>query len=570
MKDRVNDEGRWLRSPGNFGSRRLDRAAGGRRPSLFPGRGFPVVSALWLLFFSGPRGAFAGVFLSIGEEAGNFYSGEIAELTLTITGISPEETAAAWKLLLGEAVVGEGQAPGVGARDGAAWMRTRLAFPEVTRPVRVDWAVGVFAGVEPVAQAVFPFRVYPRDLGDRLRAVLSPRKPGVFDPGGRLVGLLSALGVEFADLRTDLALRAFRGETLLVGPGAFSSPRDRFFALLEETGVRSVLVLDQDVFPDDLPLRLELGAPLPPPGSASIPAAPGHPALPGLGGEVLPAAGPGVCPLKKPARGRYRSLIDPESGSPAGGEALSLALEYLPGRPRIIFCQLPLVEAAGRDPAADLLLASLARALLLPGEDPEPVLVIGGPGREEEEFCRELGLPAPRLALPAAGHRRVIVFAGRSTASALSEKGDDLPGALAALAEGGGRVALIGLEPETLSLWRPLLPEGLELEDYAPGEFGPSADPLFWGITEAEWDECLRLAEAAGVFLYRVRGEELRPVASPLVWKAERGRGAVVVCQYPFHRLFGEPPVSAAAAQFFTNFSLARSPGPAGIEEGAR
>lgn len=512
-------------------------------------------SALCFLFFSPGGFAAAEVSLRIRETDPQFYSGSSVEFTLELSGLPPEgEAATAWKLMLGAAVVGEGNAKAVRGEEGMGIVKVRLDFPAVSRAVEVDWAVRVFADGEPVAEAVFPFRVYPRDLGDRLRVILSPRRPGVFDPGGRLSGLLSSLGVEFTALPTGLALRAFRGEVLLVGPGAFSSPRESFFSFLESTGVRSVLVLDQSVFPGDLPGELVLAEPLPAPGAVSV----------GLEASDIPPAAPGTRPLVKPGQGSYRSLIDPIAGLNSNGAPLSLVLEYLPGERRIIFCQLPLLDSVGRDPAADLLLDNLVRVLVAPSEESVPVFVIGGGGGGEGEFCRELGLPEPRLTLPPGSFRRAVVFAGRETRESFSGREDELVSALKGMVADGGRVVLIGLVPETLSFWRPLLPEGLELEEYLPGAVSPPAGPLFRGVSPDQWGECLKKAEEAGIEMYRIRGEELRPVAPPLVGKADLGAGAVVICQYPFPRIFREPAAASAAAQFLTNLGLARRAGADG------
>ncbi len=364
------------------------------------------------------------------------------------------------------------------------------------------------------------------------------------------------MGVEFTALPTGLALRAFRGEVLLVGPGAFSSPRESFFSFLDSAGVRSVLVLDQSVFPGDLPGELVLAEPLAAPGAEAVPV--------GLEASDIPPAAPGTRPLVKPGQGSYRSLIDPIPGLNGNGAPLSLVLEYLPGERRIIFCQLPLLDSVGRDPAADLLLDNLVRLLPAPIEEPRPVFVIGGGGGGEGEFCPELGLPEPRLTVPPASFLQVMIFAGRETRESFSGREDELVSALKGMVADGGRVVLIGLAPETLSFWRPLLPEGLELEEYLPGAVSPPAGPLFRGVSPDQWGECLKKAEEAGIEMYRIRGEDLRPVAPPLVGKADLGAGAVVICQYPFPRLFREPAAASAAAQFLTNLGLARRAGADG------
>lgn len=563
MKKMARAGNRLSRGRGDSAARSLAGVPGGRGPRL--SRGLSLLAALWLLFFPALRPVPAEVVITLREGPLRGYSGESVRATLAISGLPPGAASAAWKLLAGRAAVGSGEAAGERVGEGEATVIVDLRFPEVARPVELSWAVRVFAGGQPAGEAVFPFRVYPRDLSGRLRAILSPRRPGVYDPKGGLAGLLDSLGVEFTLLGSPQALRAFRGGVLLVGPGAFSSPRESFFSLLEEAGVESVLVLEQAVFPGDLPLELEAVDPLPAPGGPVLPAAPGHPALAGLEAEDLPpAAGR---PLKKPGRGNYRSLLDPGPGSPAIGGPFSLVLEALPGRKRLVFCQIPLVEAAGRDPGAGLLLAALAGYLPAGREEPEPVFVIGGPGEGEEEFCREMGLPEPRLSLPPEGYRRAVVFAGRRTVAALAGKEEETAGGLAALAVSGGRLLVLGLEPESLDFWWPLLPEGLELEELPSPDFGAPRDPLFWGISPADWEECLGRAAAAGLPLYGLRGGDLRPVAPPLVAKAVQGAGSVAVCQYPFHRLSGEPAAAAAAAQFLSNFRLDRGPGPAERQE---
>ncbi|MDP8234808.1 MAG: hypothetical protein P9M08_00335 [Candidatus Erginobacter occultus] len=527
-----------------------------------------VAAALWSLLFPGIRSVSAGVSLSLQEGPLRFYSGSSAELTIELFGLPPEgEPSAVWKLMLGAAAVGEGETRGERGEEGTAAVRARLDFPAVSRPVEVAWAVKIFAGGRPAAEEFFLFRVYPRDLAARLRAALAGKKPGVYDPRGKLFGLLDSAGVEYTAIHTPFGLRAFRGETLLVGPRAFSSPRESLFTLLEDSGVRGVLILDQAVFPGDLPCPVEPGDPISTPGGRSVAVASGHPVLDGLEGEDLPRTGPGVRPLKKPGRGRYRSLIDPAPLRPDSGGFLSLVLECLPGGRRLIFCQIPLLGAVGRDPAADLLLANLVDLLFLPLEEPDPVFVIGGAGREERDFCRAMGLPGPRLSRPPGPYRQAIVFAGPGTVESLAGREDELVSSLGEMIESGGRLLLIGLDPETLPFWRPLLPEGLELAEYQPGAVSPPEDPLFRGISATDWEGCLRAASDYSI--YQTTGEGIHPVA-PLVGKADRGRGAVVICQFPFHRLLGEPASAASAAQFITNLGLAREPGPAGDKEAGR
>lgn len=529
---------------------------------------FWTFSVLCFLYLSPGGSAIADVSLRLQETVSQFYSGSSAEFSFDLSGLSSEgEVTAAWKLLLGAAAVGEGEAVVQRGEEGAGTVKFCLDFPEVSRPVEVAWAVKILVGGRPEAEEVFLFRVYPRDLSDQLRSTLFSPKSGIYDPKGRLKGLLASLEVAFTDLPTPLALRTFPGEILIVGPGAFSSPRESFFAILKDSVVRGVLILDQTVFPGDLSLPLEPLAPLASPGVQSVSVAAGHPVLEGLEAEDLPWAGPGVRPLKKPGRGSYRSLIDPAPLLPNSADPLSLIIESLPGERRIIFCQLPLVEAAGRDPAADLLLANLVDLLFFPIEEPDPVFVIGTASREEREFCRELGLPEPRLSRPPGPYRQAVVFAGPGTAEALAGEREELVLSLKELLESGGRLLLIGLEPETLPFWGELLPEGLELTGYQPSAVFPPETPIFWGISAADWEGCLRVA--ADYPFGQLIGDGIQPVA-PLVGKSDWGPGAVVICQYPFYRFFGEPLVAAAAAQFLTNLGLAREPGLAGDKEAGR
>jgi hypothetical protein len=379
--------------------------------------------------------------------------------------------------------------------------------------------------------------------------------------------LLRSLGIEFTDLPTRISLQAFRGEALIVGPGAISGPRENFFPLLGAAGVRAAVILEQSALPGDLPWPLKLARPILLGDGRVFSVAPGHPVLDGLEGEDCWPSAPEVFPLLKPARGPCRSLLNFLPRFPEKGGAFSLLLECLPGRTKFIFCQLPLVSACGRDPAADRILIELFRWLYSPADEPEPVFVVSGPGQEEADFCREMGLPESRSLLPPGAGRRAMVFAGRETAEYLSGRESELVPALEELVASGGRLLLLGLEPETLALWRPLLPAGLELRECPPGA-GRAECPLSWGISQSEWEECFaRASESPGLRLYQPLlpggAGDLHPVAPPLVWKTDLGRGAVVICQFPFQRFYRDETVGAVAARFLTNLGFALQPGPA-------
>jgi hypothetical protein len=122
------------------------------------------------------------------------------------------------------------------------------------------WLVGQRHTPDPV-RASLPITILPRGTLSWAREPLSHVSVGLYDPSGRLGGLLEQERIAFARVSTRHAVDFFDGQVLLIGPDALDAGDADFFARLADRVCRGIrlLLLYQTVPWEGLGLRCERG-----------------------------------------------------------------------------------------------------------------------------------------------------------------------------------------------------------------------------------------------------------------------------------------------------------------------
>ncbi len=324
--------------------------------------------------------------VTLSEDKTQFFSGKAIGQTLVIKDL-PErrDVECVWKTLVETAVIEKGGKP-IRQNEGRdTRVRVILHLPEVTRQVKLTWVVEVRSGGELLGSSVFYYLIFPRDNAEILREVLWRRRIGIFDPGGGLKELFTSLGVSYSDISSDLSLKLFRGDALIIGPGAVSNPWSNLFHLLtsDPPFEGGILCLRQSMLPDDLPISILSG--ISPGADDPTVMASGHPIFLGLSSDDFRGwereNNPALF-INKPSRGNYRSLLE----LPTRGEnrKASLLLENIMDGRTILFCQFPVSSSFRSNPIAGILLANMLRFIV----QSSPVNLFAPSANREEALLR--------------------------------------------------------------------------------------------------------------------------------------------------------------------------------------
>ncbi len=324
-------------------------------------------ASVFLVLFLNPLPVFSH-YDGAAEADNRFFSGDTISRTLSFEDFSPGgDIECRWATLVETAVIEKGLAMVKQSAGRGGDVRVTLHLPEVQRQAKLTWAVAFRSGDTLLGDRIFPFHIFPRDNAALLREVLRGMKIGLFDPGGEVKDLFTSLGIGYSEVTTDLSLLFFRGDALIIGPGAVTNTRSNLFHLLAKNSVITggILCLRQNVPTAELSFRM-LSRPLSRVAEPTI-IAPGHPVFSGLSaedfhnwrGEDEPAR-----PLNTPFGSNCRALLElPAAGVNREG---SLLLEdNLDGRP-VLFCQLPVCESFSSEPVAGILLANMLRYITMP------------------------------------------------------------------------------------------------------------------------------------------------------------------------------------------------------------
>lgn len=312
----------------------------------------------------GPR-AYAPITVAVRERTHNFYPGQ--RITRRVYVYNDSFAAANLELTWAAAARGtRAQTGKITLRLGpceAAQRTISFVAPRVSERTGLRLRLVLRSGGKTVCVREQEGTVFPRPGAVKTGEVY------VYDPVGRTVEVLKAAGVE---VRPVEALDAVPegAKVVVVGAGVLRGGAvtwaEKIARWVENGGC--VVCLEQDEYPDGwLPVEVELD-----PKHATVIAFPRiekHPVLAGLRAEDLRFWQPDHVvarkTLIKPMRGNFLPVVD------AGGIRAAIddmnGLNWVPllelpyGRGRYVLSQLPLVERAGVEPAADILLRNLIR-----------------------------------------------------------------------------------------------------------------------------------------------------------------------------------------------------------------
>jgi len=312
----------------------------------------------------GPE-AYAPIAVAVRERTHNFYAGQRIVRTLYLYN----DSLAAASLELTWAATAPGAKPQTGklavrlAPCEAAKKTIVFLAPNVDRRVRMTLKLVLRSGGKQVCVKEQEYAVFPRPAAVRARGVY------VYDPAGQTGEVLKRLGVEapavvsLDSVPGDARVLVIGAGTLKSGPAPWAKEVARW---VEDGGC--VLCLEQEDYPDGwLPIEVQLDEKHS--TVIAFPRAAGHPVLAGLQAEDLRFWQPDHIVARrtiiKPMRGNFvpiadaggiRSAIDDMNGL---NWAPLVELPY--GRGRYLLSQFVLVERAGIEPVADLLLGNLVR-----------------------------------------------------------------------------------------------------------------------------------------------------------------------------------------------------------------
>jgi hypothetical protein len=262
-----------------------------------------------------------------------------------------------WELMLSGAGTTRGSQRVVVPPDGKADVTFGIAVPAVKQITTGTLTVRVDAGGPALYQHPAPVTVYPASAGQRTSK--APLAAAVIEAAGSTAtsDALGALGVTTRTI-TDLSSLPTGQEVLVLGEGATvnATPDQTAAVTAFIQGGGRVLSFAQQTLPQLLPWPVLLAGS---PQTITHVAAPHHPALAGIGADDLRwwnTASEQVVQktMVKPRYGAFTSLAD------AGPGLASSALAEAPyGSGTALFCQYPVISAAGAEPVAAVLLRNL-------------------------------------------------------------------------------------------------------------------------------------------------------------------------------------------------------------------
>ena len=149
----------------------------------------------------------------------HLWSGEMANFGLrVVAGETDRDCSLQWEFLLSSVVLARGgRRLGVGPGEQEPIL-VRFEAPRVRHPSRVEWRLRLARGETIVASRQMALRVYPAWDPQPLQALLSSAEVAIADGSGRLRQMLAEHGLGCEALSTALAVRAFHGRVIVLGP----------------------------------------------------------------------------------------------------------------------------------------------------------------------------------------------------------------------------------------------------------------------------------------------------------------------------------------------------------------
>ena len=502
-----------------------------------------------------------------------YFSGEVIEEGIQVEGL-PESGSVDiyWQTQVGPAVLEKGKAAVRRGENNTGVAKVELDLPEVKRQTVLTWLVELVSGGNTLKKEAIQYRIFPPTNPEALKDVLQSKEVGIYDPWGKLKNIFQIGGLDYLDLANQVALNNFNGDLLLIGPGAIKTPYSGIFDIIGKKGSEmGVICFRQTILPREMPLPLELLSGLEAIPGKGIIMAPGHPVFSGLDESDFQGwrgdSASFFQPMNKPFWGNYRSLMDlRQVGEIRIREKRgSLLLEVFSAGKKMIFCQLPICTVYREEPVAGVLFENLIRYSITVPAERGAVAFLSSPGSGIAGYFQKLGLSARLNPADLTRFDRVILVYDRASKEYISREGINLIARLEGVLLRGGKIVILGLEPDSIRSLDRILPEGLGLEKVAASikEGGVKRDsPLFWGVADSEWTGCI--GEAGGFFednpVYKitlVSSEKGWPLtAPPFICQIPFREGTIIICQWPFFRQEEDKDSLRVFSQFLTNLGI--------------
>jgi hypothetical protein len=487
----------------------------------------------------------------------HMWSGETVEIVARFINRTGATGAAVmrWRFVLSAAHLVEGEKSFALTPDGGEPVTINFQAPELRHVSNVACRFLVMQGEDVLTDQRTEITIFPAWDPEPLRRLLSNADVAVADPSGLLQKTLSPHSLEYRQTPTAQALRAFRGRTIILGPGARSSPNLVASALEAAEAGLTVLWLEPGETSEwQEPFGLPESSAV---GSAHVaPLSPGHPALEGLRRSDLQHWRCERYPdymMARPRGGNFRPIAALARATPD----FSL-LELFPGTGRIVLCQMPVVRCFETEPVARILLESLVRYSLTEVPEFHPAILWAPPDSAlpalVEEARAELiedGLPSSSLLIIAADAHSLDYAKNREPA--LRDK-------IRAHLNAGGKCLFIGAEPAG----KPFLESaGLPAVEFQLFPLlpllplSPEPVPLAWGISIPHLWQVLEAADPTPIIQHMVSATDSTVAIAPgAVIKLQVGSGEAILCQFALHRAPEHPAVVNLFRQLLTNLAV--------------
>lgn len=389
-------------------------------------------------------------------------------------------------------------------------------MPRVQRRATLVWKIQLLCDEKLEVEKRVNYSIFQQDVPADIKNILAGKKLGLFDSSGRVREILKDLKVPFIQLSSQLSLKSFGGDLVIIGPEEDSSELLNALLTLKDkvTQGLSVICFQHRIDIDNflIPLR---NLSLQPVGIRKLSiVSPGHPVFVGLNENDLSNwREDGVVshfPIMKPVKGNFRILTE-------GDLSTTLLLEVPSGQGRFIFCQLAAIDKFHLEPVAQVLFTNLVRYALAEQKPLQPVAIYGDPGTEVMKILNSLNVATIDES------SIIIICITQETRDFIKEYQPQMSSHIKGIIQSGGSVLIFATFAEAIDLlgieWKVkdmkiIKPRGRGHQDEGIIALGRESS-LFWGMSEDE----IKLLTRSG-----------RMVKFPL------GNAEVIVCQSLFNK----------------------------------
>lgn len=482
--------------------------------------------------------SYARVSLSFKETGHNFFGGEEVKRTLIISNSNPSEIEVLirWETFLFGAIIQQGKKELTLKPEETKEVVAILKMPKIKKRADLNWRIQIYEEDRLLKENRKVYSLFPdRDL----KTILSKRRIGLFDPGERTRKIFEDSGFEYTNLTTEMALRLFNGDLIIIGSGSLTGRR-HLLELLESKVVNGMNLL---FFEQDDPFSKES------PIDQSEILSPGHPILYGIKERDLSHwRGDGSIakiPLKRPEKGPFRVILC-YHGNP-------LVAEIPFKRGRVILSQLLIIDKFWKEPMAKIIFGNLIAYGLTGPEEFKRVAIFGQADNKIARLLDSVGVVGPRNPPGLSGFDLAILVVDEEFKGFL---GSSFSYDVANFLNGGGSVFVFNLTPQAVYCLREIFPkEVLLIRSSSQNKI--TIDPkssLFWGIDKDELRDMIR----ANPIDYVLEFEEDRGARTLIrpgfMAKFHSGAGQLIISQIRFQ--LGDDVSERILSQLMTNLGV--------------